>query len=105
MAIRDNRIAAESVGVNVTKYKMIAFSLSAALSGHCGVLYAHNFFFARSSSKFDYNTSILILVFGCFRRIGNTPWFDYRRGCSDSFSGTAMAQFETIIGCRFARLF
>ena len=42
MAIRDNRIAAESVGINVTKYKLMAFTVSAALAGAAGVLYAHN---------------------------------------------------------------
>lgn len=30
MSIRDNRIAAESVGINVTKYKLVAFTLSAS---------------------------------------------------------------------------
>ena len=40
MAIRDNRIAAESVGINITKYKLLAFSVSAALAGVAGVLYA-----------------------------------------------------------------
>ena len=42
MAIRDNRIAAESIGINITKYKILAFSISAALAGAAGVLYAHN---------------------------------------------------------------
>ena len=42
MAIRDNRIAAESVGINITKYKLMAFTISAALAGVAGVLYAHN---------------------------------------------------------------
>ena len=36
MAARDNRIAAESVGISVTKYKMIAFVVSAALAGAAG---------------------------------------------------------------------
>ena len=40
MAIRDNRIAAESIGINITKYKLLAFSVSAALAGVAGVLYA-----------------------------------------------------------------
>lgn len=70
MAIRDNRIAAESVGVNITKYKMIAFALSAALAGIAGVLYAHNFS-SLVARKFDYNTSILILVFVVLGGIGN----------------------------------
>ena len=42
MAIRDNRIAAESIGINITKYKLLAFSISAGLAGIAGVLYAHN---------------------------------------------------------------
>ena len=42
MSIRDNRIAAESVGINITKYKLMAFTISAALAGVAGVLYAHN---------------------------------------------------------------
>lgn len=70
MSIRDNRIAAESVGVPVTKYKLIAFALSAALAGIAGVLYAHNFS-TTVAKKFDYNTSILILVFVVVGGMGN----------------------------------
>ena len=70
MSIRDNRIAAESVGINITKYKMLAFSLSAALAGVAGVLYAHNFS-TLVAKKFDYNTSILILVFVVVGGMGN----------------------------------
>lgn len=62
MAIRDNRIAAESVGLNVTKYKMMAFVVSAALAGAAGSLFAlgQNTIVA---AKFDFNMSILILVY------------------------------------------
>ncbi len=62
MAIRDNRIAAESVGISVTRYKMLAFVISAALAGAAGALFAQgqNTIIA---SKFDFNASILILVF------------------------------------------
>ena len=62
LALRDNRIAAESVGIQVTKYKMMAFVTSAALAGAAGSLFAlgQNTIIA---SKFDFNTSILILVF------------------------------------------
>ena len=42
MAIRDNRIAAESIGINITKYKLIAFTISAMFAGMAGVLYGHN---------------------------------------------------------------
>ena len=62
MALRDNRIAAESVGINVTKYKMMAFVTSAAMAGAAGALFSlgQNTIVA---SKFDFNTSILILVY------------------------------------------
>ena len=70
MALRDNRIAAESVGINVTKYKMMAFVTSAALAGAAGALFAlgQNTIVA---SKFDFNTSILILVFVVLGGLGN----------------------------------
>lgn len=64
MAIRDNRIAAESVGINITKYKLLGFSISAAIAGAGGVLYAHNLYtLAAKSSNFGYTMSIMILVY------------------------------------------
>ncbi len=70
MAIRDNRIAAESVGINVTKYKMMAFVTSAALAGAAGTLFAMNYS-TIVANKFDFNTSILILVFVVLGGLGN----------------------------------
>ena len=70
MAIRDNHIAAESVGINITKYKILAFSISAALAGVAGVLYSHNIATVQSS-KFGYNLSIMILVFVVLGGMGN----------------------------------
>ena len=64
MAIRDNRIAAESVGINITKYKLLGFSLSAAIAGAAGVLYAHNLYtLSAQPSNFGYTMSIMILVY------------------------------------------
>ena len=64
MAIRDNRIAAESIGINITKYKLMAFSISAGLAGVAGVLYAHNLTTLTALPKnFGYNMSIMILVY------------------------------------------
>ena len=72
MAIRDNRIAAESVGINITKYKLMAFSISAALAGVAGVLYAHNLSTLTALPKnFGYNMSIMILVFVVLGGIGS----------------------------------
>ncbi|MEG2001039.1 MAG: branched-chain amino acid ABC transporter permease, partial [Evtepia sp.] len=70
MAIRDNRIAAESCGLNITHYKLMAFVTSAAFAGAAGALYAMNFS-TIVAKKFDFNTSILILVFVVLGGIGN----------------------------------
>lgn len=69
-AIRDNRIAAEASGLNVTKYRLIAFVTSAAIAGSAGVLYALNYSTV-APKKFDFNTSILVLVFVVLGGIGN----------------------------------
>ena len=72
MAIRDNRIAAESIGINITKYKLMAFSISAGLAGVAGVLYAHNLSnLTANTNNFGYNMSINILVFVVLGGIGN----------------------------------
>ena len=70
MATRDNRIAAEAMGINVTKYKMMAFVTSAVLAGMAGALYGLNFS-AVAASKFKFDTSILVLVFVVLGGIGN----------------------------------
>ena len=72
MAIRDNRIASESIGINITKYKLMAFTVSAALAGSAGVLYAHNLStLTATTNNFGYNQSIMILVFVVLGGIGN----------------------------------
>ena len=70
MAIRDNRIAAESVGINITKYRMLAFVVSAALAGMAGALYGLNYSTIQAV-KFKFDTSILVLVFVVLGGIGN----------------------------------
>lgn len=70
MAIRDNRIAAESVGLNVFAFKMKAFVVSAFLAGMAGALYGLNYS-AVQASKFNFNTSINILVFVVLGGMGN----------------------------------
>ena len=70
MAIRDNYIAAQSVGINVTKYRLVAFVISAAIAGVAGVLYSHSLA-VLAPKKFDYNFSILILVFVVLGGLGS----------------------------------
>lgn len=71
-ALRDNVIAGESIGLNPTKYKLIAFTVSAAFAGIAGVLYAHNLYTLTALPKnFGYNMSITILVFVVLGGMGN----------------------------------
>ena len=70
MAIRDNRIAAESVGLNITKYKLIAFVTSAALAGAAGALFGMNYSNV-TAAQFDFNASILVLVYVVLGGLGN----------------------------------
>lgn len=69
-AIRDNEIAARATGINVTKYKLIGFIVSAAFAGFAGVLYSYNISTV-SSATFDYNYSIEILVMVVLGGMGN----------------------------------
>ncbi len=69
-AIRDNRIAAESVGINVTAFRMKAFVVSAFLAGMAGALYGLNYS-ATKSTTFGFTTSINILVFVVLGGMGN----------------------------------
>ncbi len=61
MAIRDNRIAAESCGINVTYFKLAVFIIAAFFAGAAGTIYGHSFANIKAAT-FDYNMSIEILV-------------------------------------------
>lgn len=63
IAIRENEIAAEAMGVNTTKYKVIAFTIGAAFAGVAGGLFAHCFYIINPSSfTFMQSFNYLIMV-------------------------------------------
>ena len=69
-SIRDNEIAARAMGINITKYKLLVFTVSAFFAGIAGVLFSYT----QSrvvSSTFDYNYSIEILVMVVLGGIGS----------------------------------
>lgn len=70
MSIRDNRIAGESIGLDVKKYKLMAFVVSASLAGMAGCMFGQNYS-TLAPVKFNFNTSVLILVFVVLGGIGN----------------------------------
>lgn len=71
-AVRDNKIAAETVGINISKYRLLAFTVAAAIAGVAGVLYAGSMGNLQSA-KFDFNTSINVLVMVVLGGMGNIP--------------------------------
>ncbi len=72
MAARDNRIAAEAMGINITKYKMMAFVTASVLAGMAGALYGLSMA-TLLPTKFSFNESINVLVFVVLGGIGNIP--------------------------------
>ena len=60
-AIRDNYIAAEAVGIPVSRYKILAFVIAAFMAGMAGVIYGANLGILKPAN-FDYSASIEILV-------------------------------------------
>ena len=69
-SIRDNEIAAKATGINVTKYKLIVFTVSSFFAGIAGVLYSYSNFTVQST-KFSYTYSIEILVMVVLGGMGN----------------------------------
>lgn len=69
-SIRDNEIAAKATGINITKYKLIVFTVSSFFAGIAGVLYSYSNYTVQST-KFSYNYSIEILVMVVLGGMGN----------------------------------
>lgn len=60
-SIRDNEIAAKATGINITKYKLVVFTVAAFFAGIAGTIYSFSNYTIQST-KFGYNYSIEILV-------------------------------------------
>lgn len=65
MAIRENEIAAETMGINTTKYKVMAFTIGAGFAGTAGALFSHYYYIAHPASftfmrSFDVLTMVVL---------------------------------------------
>ena len=65
LAIRENEIAAETMGINTTKYKVMAFTIGAAFAGTAGALFSHYYYIAHPASftfmrSFDILTMVVL---------------------------------------------
>jgi branched-chain amino acid transport system permease protein len=72
LATRDDEIASESVGLNTTRYKIVAFVVGAFFAGVAGGLYGH-FKLTITPTGFDFTKSIEIVVMVILGGMGNTP--------------------------------
>jgi branched-chain amino acid transport system permease protein len=70
VAIREDEVAAEAMGVNTTYYKVLAFTIGAIFAGVAGALYANYFYFIKPDS-FGFMKSIDILVIVVFGGLGS----------------------------------
>lgn len=70
ISVREDEIAAEAMGVNTFKYKMIAFAIAAFFAGAAGALYAHHVGFIQPKD-FDFMMSIDVLTFVVFGGMGS----------------------------------
>ena len=72
IAVRDDEVAAEAMGINTTKYKVTAFVVGAFFAGIAGGLYAHSKQFL-TPGGFGFMTSITFVVMVILGGMGNTP--------------------------------
>ena len=60
--IRENEAVAQSFGINVTRYKLLAFVVSGAMAGLAGAMYGHAIGFVNNESPFNYFQSLQLII-------------------------------------------
>lgn len=70
IAVRENEIAADAMGINTTYYKVIAFALGSFFAGIAGGLYSHNFYIIQPGN-FGFFKSFDILIFVVLGGLGS----------------------------------
>ncbi len=71
LAVRDDEVAAEAMGLNTTRYKIVAFVVGAFFAGMAGGLYGH-YTLSIDPKGFDFMRSIEIVVIVILGGMGNT---------------------------------
>lgn len=71
-SIKENDLAAETLGINITRLKVLVFGLGAAVAGLGGALYAHYALFI-DSNNFGFHRSIEMVIFAIFGGV-NSLW-------------------------------
>jgi len=70
ISVREDEIAAETMGINTTKYKVMAFTIGAFFAGTAGALFAH-YFYILQPNNFGFLRSVDYLVMVVFGGLGS----------------------------------
>jgi branched-chain amino acid transport system permease protein len=73
VAIRDDELAARTMGVNTFKYRLLAFSVSAVMAGIVGMINAAQIFNAFPSPNFDVQTTVVVFIMVILGGLGSIP--------------------------------
>ena len=71
ISVREDEVAAELMGINTTRYKVLAFVIGALFAGLAGALYAHYFYIIKPDT-FNFLKSFDILVMVVLGGLGST---------------------------------
>jgi len=71
ISVREDEVAAELMGINTTRYKVLAFVIGATFAGLAGTLYAHYFYIIKPET-FNFLKSFDILVMVVLGGLGST---------------------------------
>lgn len=70
LAIREDEIAADAMGINTTYYKVVAFVIGSLFAGAAGAIYAHNFYIIQPTA-FNFLKSFEILIYVVLGGLGS----------------------------------
>ena len=70
IAIREDEIAADAMGINTTYYKVVAFAIGSFFAGVAGAIYSHNFYIIQPTT-FGFLKSFDILIFVVLGGLGS----------------------------------
>jgi len=73
VAIREDELAARAMGVNIFKYRLLAFSVSAVMAGVVGMINAAQIFNAFPSPNFDVQTTVVVFIMVVLGGLGSIP--------------------------------
>ena len=73
VAVREDELAAQAMGISATRVKLAAFAMSSAVAGLAGCLYAGSLSTTADPNAYDFNRSIMVLCAVILGGLGSIP--------------------------------